>query len=75
MLVEKISVTPANVNDGRAGPAALRNDPGEVFADSAYRNWHFGSAVRAKGGAPRIVTHSVSTRTEEDAKARLRAWN
>lgn len=36
-LVEKISVTPANMNDGRAGPEALPDDPGEVFADSAYR--------------------------------------
>ena len=35
-LVEKIRVTPANVNDGRAGPQALPDDPGEVFADSAY---------------------------------------
>jgi len=34
-LVERISVTPANVNDGRAGPEALPDDPGEVFADSA----------------------------------------
>lgn len=48
-LVEKISVTPANVNDGRAGPDALPDDPGEVFADSAYRGLHFGDAVRAKG--------------------------
>src|ERR1700712_4006245 len=44
-LVEQISVTPANVNDGRAGPDALPDDPGEVFADSAYRGTHFGDAV------------------------------
>lgn len=34
-LVEEIAVTPANVNDGRAGPDALPDNPGEVFADSA----------------------------------------
>ena len=48
-LVEQVAVTPANVNDGRAGPDALPEDPGEVFADSAYRGAHFGNAVRAKG--------------------------
>ena len=40
-LVEKISVTPANVNDGRAGPDALPDEPGDVFADSAYRGLAF----------------------------------
>lgn len=75
VLVEKISVTPANVNDGRAGPAALPDDPGEVFADSAYRGSHFGSAVRAKGGTPHIVTPSVWARTEEETQAWLKAWN
>ena len=74
-LVEKISVTPANVNDGHAGPAALPDHPGQVFADSAHRGAHFGSAVRAKGGTPRIVAHSVWARTEEEAQAWLRAWN
>ena len=34
-LVEKIFVTPADINDGRAGPDALPDNPGEVFADSA----------------------------------------
>ncbi|WP_206066360.1 transposase, partial [Novosphingobium sp. ERN07] len=53
-LVERISVTPANVKDGRAGPVALPDDPGEIFADRAYLGSHFGSAVRAKGGTPRI---------------------
>ena len=54
-LVEQVAVTPANVNDGRAGPEALPDAPGEVFADSAYRGSHFGQAVRARGGTPRIV--------------------
>src|SRR5690606_25653259 len=36
-------------------PLALPDNPGEVFADSAYRGSHFGDAVRARGGRPRIV--------------------
>jgi transposase, IS5 family len=54
-LVEKVSVTPANVHDGRAGPDALPDNPGDVFADSAYRGAYFGDAVRAKRGRPRIA--------------------
>jgi IS5 family transposase len=51
-LIEQVAVTPANANDGRAGPDALPEHLGEVFADSAYRGAHFGNAVRAKGGSP-----------------------
>ena len=58
-LVERVAVTPANVNDGRAGPDALPDDPGEVFADRAYRGSHFGDAVRAKGGSPRVVVTAM----------------
>ena len=47
-LVEKIAITPTNINDGRAGPDALRDDPGEVFADSAYR----GNLVRHRRASP-----------------------
>jgi hypothetical protein len=32
-LVEEVAIIPANVNDGKAGPDALPDDPGEVFAD------------------------------------------
>jgi len=74
-LVEKISVTPANVNDGRAGPEALPDSPGEVFADSAYRGAHFGNAVRARGGTPRVVATGVWARDEQEAQAWLKAWN
>lgn len=54
-LVEAISVTPANVNDGREGSAVLPERPGDVFADSAYRGQHFTEAVRAKGGVARVA--------------------
>ncbi|MEH6949984.1 transposase [Nitrobacter sp. NHB1] len=74
-LVEKIAITPANVNDGRAGPDALPDDPGEVFADSAYRGNHFGDAVRAKGGTPRVVATGMCGRDEAETLARLAAWN
>lgn len=74
-LVEKVSVTPANVNDGRAGPDALPDDPGEVFADSAYRGSHFGDAVRARGGTPCVVATGMWGRDEAEIQARLQAWN
>ncbi|WP_245270108.1 transposase [Nitrobacter hamburgensis] len=68
-------VTPANINDGKAGPAALPDNPGEVFADSAYRGNHFGDAVRARGGTPRIVATGMRGRDEAETLARLAAWN
>ncbi|RVI93357.1 IS5 family transposase [Sinorhizobium meliloti] len=74
-LVEEIAITPANINDGKAGPDALPDDPGEVFADSAYRGNHFGDAVRAKGGTPRIVATGMWGRDEAETLARLEAWN
>ncbi len=46
-LVEQVSVAPANVHDGREGPAALPGDLGHVYADSAYRGQHFEAAVYA----------------------------
>lgn len=74
-LVEQIAVTPANINDGKAGPAALPDNPGEVFADSAYRGNHFGDAVRARGGTPHIVATGMWGRDEAETLARLAAWN
>lgn len=74
-LVEEISITPANVNDGKAGPEALPDNPGEVFADSAYQGQHFGHAVRARGGTPRIVATGMWGRDKAETLARLDAWN
>jgi len=74
-LVEEIAIAPANINDGKAGPDALPDDPGEVFADSAYRGRHFGDAVRAKGGTPRVVATGMWARDEAETLARLDAWN
>lgn len=74
-LVEAVAVKPGNVNDGRAGPAALPEVVGDCFADSAYRGDHFASAVRARGGVPRIVATHVWVREGEDAGALLRSIN
>ena len=74
-LVEEVAITPANINDGKAGPDALPDDPGDVFADSAYRGNHFETAVRAKGGAPRIVATGMWARDEGETLARLASWN
>ena len=73
-LVEEIAITPANINDGRAGPDALPSDPGEVFADSAYRGSHFCEAVLAKGGVPRIVATGVWGRDEQATLRKLKEW-
>ena len=74
-LVEEVAVTPANVNDGRAGPDALPDTPGEVFADSAYRGAHFREAVRARGGTPRIAATGLWVSDEQQTLARLAAFN
>jgi IS5 family transposase len=74
-LVEGLTVTPGNVHDGRAGGAALPEDPGEVFADSAYRGEVFGSAVRARGGTPRIVATGMWGGPGDDTERKLRRWN
>lgn len=74
-LVEEVSVTAANVNDGREGPAVLPERPGDVFADSAYRGQHFTEAVRAKGGVARVALTAMWGRDERETLARLAAWN
>ena len=70
-LVEEVAVTPANINDGRAGPDALPDTPGEVFADSAYHGSHFREAVRARGGTPRIAATGMWGADEQETLAKL----
>jgi len=74
-FVEQVSVTSANINDGKAGPDALPDNPGEVFADSAYRGSHFRDAVRSKGGTPRIVATGMWGRDEQETLRKLHQWN
>lgn len=74
-LVEELTVTPGNVNDGRAGGEVLPDEPGDVYADSAYRGTAFASAVQGKGGSPRVVQTGVWGRPGGNALRKLRAWN
>lgn len=74
-LIEKLVITPANMNDGRAGPDVLPDTPGEVFADTAYRGGAFRQAVRAKGGEPRVVSTGMYGFDEAETLSRLRTWN
>jgi IS5 family transposase len=74
-IVEELAVTPGNVNDGRAGGDALPDNPGEVYADSAYRGPTFADAVKAKGGSARVVATGVWSRNAEEALAKVKRWN
>jgi transposase, IS5 family len=74
-IVEELAITPGNVNDGRAGGAALPDNPGEVYADSAYRGPIFAGAVKAKGGVPRVAATGIWGRDPEEALAKLKSWN
>jgi IS5 family transposase len=74
-LIEKVSVTPANVNDGKAGCGVIPDDPGDVYADSAYRGPRFRDAFEARGGQAHVVATAVWARDEEDGAAKLKAIN
>lgn len=73
-LVEKVAVTPGNAHDGHSGHMALPDDPGDVFADSAYRGRVFAGAVTAKGGTPRVVATSVWARSDPASQAEAARW-
>jgi transposase, IS5 family len=73
-LVERVDVTPGNVHDGRAGGAVVPDDPGHVYADSAYRGSLFAEAVRARGGVARVAPTSYWGREgDEEAAAAFAA--
>jgi len=74
-LIERTEVTPANVNDGKAGCRIIPEDPGDVYADSAYRGARFRSAVEAQGGHARVVATHVWARNDADGQAKLSAIN
>lgn len=52
----------------------LPDNPGEIFADSAYRGNHFWDAVLAKGGIPRIVATGMWGRHEAETLRKLHEW-
>ena len=62
-LVEELTVTPGNVNDGRAGGEVLPENPGDVYADSAYRGTRFASAVQAKSRSERFMSFDKALRS------------
>lgn len=68
-LVERVDVTPGNVHDGRAGGAVVPDDPGLVYADSAYRGARFAEAVRERGGVARVAPTSYWSREGDEAAA------
>ena len=69
VLVEVADVTAGNLHDGRAGVTVIPDDPGEVFADSAYRGAHFAEAVRARGGIARVAPTHYWGREGDEAAA------
>ncbi len=69
-LVERVHVTPGNVHDGRAGEAVVPDDPGQVYADSAYRGARFAEAVRRRGGVARVAPTSYWGREGDETAAR-----
>jgi IS5 family transposase len=69
-------VTPGNVHDGCAGGAVVPDDPGAVYADSAYRGAAFASTVAERGGEPLVVaTHFWACEGDAAAEARFLARN
>jgi IS5 family transposase len=66
-LVERLDVTPGNVHDGCAGGAVVPDDPGAVYADSAYRGAAFASTVAERGGEPLVVATHYRGRAENCA--------
>ncbi|WP_218036725.1 hypothetical protein [Sphingobium sp. EM0848] len=61
------AITLCKISEHAAAAPICGCNPGEVFADSAYRGNHFCDAVRAKGGIPRIVATGMSGRDEQEA--------
>jgi IS5 family transposase len=73
--VEELTVTPSNVNDGRAGGEVLSDNPGDAYPDSAYRGTVFASAVQTEGWSPRVVQTGVWGRPADNTLRKLQAWN
>lgn len=73
-IVERVGVTPGNAHDGRSGWMALPDDPGDVFADSAYRGQAFAGAVTAKGGTPRVVANSIWAKSDPASQVEANRW-
>lgn len=67
-LVEKLWITSANVNDLRAGCNVVPDQPGQIYADSAYREPRFREAVKARGGVAQVVQVAVWAHDEASVR-------
>lgn len=72
-LVRGVEVTTANVHDATELAAVLPNEPGKVYADSAFAGRKVEDLIRARGGIPWTV--GVGTWGGAEALDRLRAHN
>ena len=52
-MVRAVAVTTANVHDLNKAEEVLPDDPGDVYADTAYAARRFEQAITARGGTPR----------------------
>jgi len=72
-LVRGVEVTTANVHDAAELAAVLPDEPGKVYADSAFAGRKAENVIRARGGIPWTV--GPGTWGDAEALARLRAHN
>lgn len=73
-LIKRVHVTTANVLDGRVVDKVLDRRPGEVFADKGYDWGSVERAIRARGGAPRIMRRG-NKRSRPERILAINAWN
>jgi IS5 family transposase len=72
-LVRAVEVTTANVHDAAELAAVLSDEPGKVYADSAFAGRKAEDIIRARGGIPWTV--GTGTWGGAEALARLQAHN
>lgn len=70
-MVRAVTVTTANVHDLNKAEEVLPDEPGDVYADTAYAARRFEQAITVRGGTPRIVQRSIWSK-DPDA---LKRWN
>jgi IS5 family transposase len=70
-IVRAVAVTTANVHDLNKAEEVLPEDPGDVYADTAYAAHRFEAVIMARGGTPRIVQRGIWSK-DPDA---LERWN
>ena len=70
-IVRRVAVTTANVHDLNRAEEVLPEDPGDVYADTAYAAHRFEQIIMARGGRPWIVQRGIWSK-DLDA---LNRWN